>query len=78
LPDLSTDQVEQAIKLHKSVRVHYDPQRPEISALDPEFMRAAAIWLLGGLLYFWLGVASAWNHLARTRILPQPQLRHAA
>ncbi len=78
LPHLSADQVQEAVELHKSVPVHYDPQRPQISVLDPGFMRAGAIWLLGGFLYVGVGIAGIWRLLGLKRDVGQVRLRHAA
>jgi len=78
LPQLSADQVKEAVEFHKFVPVHYDPRRPEISVLDPGFAGSRLIWLLGGLLYLGGGVVGLWVLLGLKQDVGRGRLAQAA
>jgi hypothetical protein len=78
LPDLSAGQLYDAARLGKPISVHYNPQSPEISVLDPGFTVAALVWALGGLQYVGLGIAGMWVILGVEARRRRARLRHVA
>jgi Protein of unknown function (DUF3592) len=78
LPHLSTSELYDAANSGQPVPVHYDPQSPEVSVLDPGFTWTAVIWSLGGLQYVGLGIAGMWVILGLEARRRRVRLRHAA
>ena len=48
--------LEQALKVGKAVRVHYDPAKPQQSTLSTGFLSGSLAGVFGGLLFFGAGV----------------------